>query len=198
MIVLELGQVGCVAVCDELQRSDRGKLLSVLRFPKDRVPFSEPRYLALLLQLLGGSAHNVDVHGGQADGVIDCHILGGAVGRMRAQVQLWTRQPWAQAGPSDLPSLPSPPNPHLRDEQLQKVSLVPQWVVHQAVTEGHHTVREIVLSQPCHHPLLLHVGSAGHIDDEVAQVLPVSVEARGRHGVPWLLFPSLSPPFPPS
>jgi hypothetical protein len=58
-------------------------------------------------------------------------------------------------------------------------------------------MREIVLSQPCHHPLLLHVGPAGHIDDEVAQVLPVSVEARGRRGVPWLLSSSSSSPYPP-
>lgn len=63
---------------------------------------------------------------------------------------------------------------------------MPQWVVHQAVTEGHHTVREVVLSQPCHHPLLLHVRPASHVDDEVAQVLPVSAEARGRRGVLWL------------
>lgn len=105
MVVLELGQVGRVAICDELQRSDRGRLLSVLGFPKERVPFTEPHYLALLLQLLGGSAHNVDVHGREADGVIDRDILRGAVGRMRAQVQLWTRQPWAQAGPSGSPLL---------------------------------------------------------------------------------------------
>lgn len=77
-----------------------------------------------------------------------------------------------------LPSSPSSPKPHLRDEQLQKVSLVAQWVVHQAITEGHHAVREVVLSQPCYHPLLLHVGPAGHINNEVAQVLPVSVEVR--------------------
>lgn len=78
MIVLELGQVGRIAVCDEL---------------------------ALLLQLLGGAAHNVDVHGRQADGVVDCHILGGAVGRVCAQVQLWKRQPWARAGSSSPPLL---------------------------------------------------------------------------------------------
>lgn len=100
MIVLELGQVGRIAVRDELQRSDRGRLLSVLGFPKECVPFTVPHYLALLLQLLGGAAHNVDVHGREADGVIDCDILRGAVGRMCAQVKLWMRQPWARAGPS--------------------------------------------------------------------------------------------------
>lgn len=103
----------------------------------------------------------------------------------------WAFQP-SPPSPA-LPAFPSPPKPHLRDEQLQKVSLVAQRVVHQAITEGHHTVREIVLSQPCHHPLLLHVRPAGHIDDEVAQVLPVSVEARGRRGVPWLLSSSSLP-----
>lgn len=79
--------------------------------------------------------------------------------------------------------LPSPQalGPHLRDEQLQEVGFVPQRIVHQAVAEGHHAMGEVVLGQPCHHPLLLHVGSARHIDDEVAQVLPVPVgERRAR------------------
>lgn len=50
---------------------------------------------------------------------------------------------------------------------------MPQRVMHQAVTERHHAMGEVVLGQPCHHPLLLHVRSARHVDDEVAQVLPV-------------------------
>lgn len=58
-----------------------------------------------------------------------------------------------------------------RDEKLQEVSLVPKQVVHQAITEGHHIMWEAVLSQP----LLLHVGQAGFIDDELPQVLTVSV-----------------------
>lgn len=70
---------------------------------------------------------------------------------------------------------------------------MPQRVMHQAITEGHHTVREVVLGQPRYHALLLHVGPASHIDDEVAQVLPVSAD-RG-----WLCCPmaDLSPE-PPS
>ena len=46
----------------------------------------------------------------------------------------------------------------------------------QAVAEGHDAVGEVVLRQPGHHALLLHVWTARHIDDEVAQVLPVSEE----------------------
>lgn len=57
-----------------------------------------------------------------------------------------------------------------------------QWVVHQAVTEGHHAVGEVVLGQPRHHPLLLHVRPARHVDDEVAQVLPVP----GSEGQAWV------------
>lgn len=71
---------------------------------------------------------------------------------------------------------------------------MPQWVVHQAVTEGHHAVREVVLGQPCHDTLLLHVRPARHIDDEVAQVLPVP----GGEGQAWVshatLFPFLGRP----
>lgn len=48
-----------------------------------------------------------------------------------------------------------------------------QRVVDQAVAEGHHAVREVVLRQPGHHALLLHVGAAGHVHDQVAQILPV-------------------------
>lgn len=59
---------------------------------------------------------------------------------------------------------------------------MPQRVMHQAVTEGHHAMGEVVLGQPRHHPLLLHVGSARHVDDEVAQVLPVP----GGEGQAWV------------
>lgn len=68
---------------------------------------------------------------------------------------------------------------------------MPQRVVHQAITEGHHAMGEVVLGQPRHHPLLLHVGPARHIDDEVAQVLPVPGERGAGLGVP-------QPPRPPS
>lgn len=61
------------------------------------VPALLPAHLALLLQLLGGPAHDVDLHGRQADGAVDRHILSGAIGRMHTQVELWTRPVWGWA-----------------------------------------------------------------------------------------------------
>lgn len=86
--------------------------------------------------------------------------------------------PRPRPGPTRAP----PTATHLGDEQLQEVGLVPQRVVHQAVAEGHDAVGEVVLGQPRHHPLLLHVRPARHIDDEVAQVLPVP----GGEGHAWV------------
>lgn len=85
-------------------------------------------------------------------------------------------------GPAPAPRGAPAAATHLGDEQLQEVGLVPQRVVHQAVTEGHHAVGEVVLGQPRHHPLLLHVGPARHVDDEVAQVLPMP----GGEGHAWV------------
>lgn len=150
-----------------------------------------PAHLALLLQLLGGPAHDVDLHGGQADGAVDHHVLGGAVGRVRAQVQLRARPVWARARPGPAsPARPAPlPGTHLGDEQLQEVGLVPQRVMHEAVAEGHHAVGEVVLGQPRHHPLLLHVRPARHVNDEVAQVLPVPA----GEGQAWVSHSSPTP-----
>lgn len=50
---------------------------------------------------------------------------------------------------------------------------------------------EVVLGQPRHHPLLLHVRPARHIDDEVAQVLPVPGRGEGRPGCPTVAPASL-------
>lgn len=43
----------------------------------------------------------------------------------------------------------------------------------EAVAEGDDAVREVVLRQPGHHAVLLHVGPACYIHDQVACVLPV-------------------------
>lgn len=59
---------------------------------------------------------------------------------------------------------------------------MPQRVVDQAFAEGHHAVREVVLREPGHHALLLHVGTAGHVHDQVAQVLPVPGGGGKRSG----------------
>lgn len=67
-------------------------------------------------------------------------------------------------------------SPHLGDEGLEEVCFVTKWVVHQAVTKGYNAMREIVLREPGHHPLLLHVWTASHVHDQVAQVLPMPVK----------------------
>lgn len=104
------------------------------------------------------------------------------------------RGPALPPSPAPAPAPSLPPGTHLGDEQLQEVGLVPQRVVHQAVTEGHHAVGEVVLRQPRHHPLLLHVRPASHVDDEVAQVLPVP----GDEGQDWVSHGrQVFPPGPP-
>lgn len=68
--------------------------------------------------------------------------------------------------------------PHLTDETFEEVGLVSERVVNEAVAEGHHAVREVVLGEPGHHTLLLHVGPTRHVHDQVAQVLPVPGRKR--------------------
>lgn len=103
VVVLELGQVGCVAISDELQGRTTGGTWSQARAPGLPACMAHHgtrlAHLALLLQLLGGPAHDVDLHGGQADGAVDRHVLGGAVGRVHTQVQLWARPAWVWAQP---------------------------------------------------------------------------------------------------
>lgn len=68
---------------------------------------------------------------------------------------------------------------YLADEALEEVGLVAEGVVDQPVAEGHDAVGEVVLREPGHHALLLHVGATRHVDDHVAQVLPVPAGTRG-------------------
>lgn len=51
---------------------------------------------------------------------------------------------------------------------LEEVSLVSERVVDQSIAEGHDAMREVVLRQPSHHPLLLHIWTSSHIDDQIA------------------------------
>lgn len=67
-----------------------------------------------------------------------------------------------------------------------------QRVVDQAVAEGNNAVREVVLREPGHNALLLHVGTAGHVHDQVAQILPVPV--RERHPVSAAAWHQPQPP----
>lgn len=67
---------------------------------------------------------------------------------------------------------------YLRYEGLEEVCFVAKRIVHQTVAKGHNAMREIVLREPGHHSLLLHVWTTRHIHDQVAQVLPVPVKKK--------------------
>lgn len=70
------------------------------------------------------------------------------------------------------------PASYISDEGLEEVRFVTKWVVHQTVAKGHNAMREVVLREPGHHTLLLHIWTARHIHDQVAQVLPVPGKNR--------------------
>lgn len=53
-------------------------------------------------------------------------------------------------------------------QRLEEVGLVPERVVDQAIAKGDNAMREVVLRQPGHYPLLLHVWPSGHVDDQIA------------------------------
>lgn len=63
---------------------------------------------------------------------------------------------------------------HLLNELLEKVGLLTERIGWQSIHECHHSVREVVLSEPRHNPALLHVRSSSDIYDEITQLLPVS------------------------
>lgn len=67
---------------------------------------------------------------------------------------------------------------YLLDEVSEEDGLLSQGVVDQAFGEEDHPVGEVVLREPGHHALLLHVRAPGDVDDQVAQVLPVSARAQ--------------------
>ena len=58
-----------------------------------------------------------------------------------------------------------------------------QGVGAEAVGEGEEAVRKVVLGQPRDDAALLHVGPAGDVDDQVAELLPVAhhVDGAGAH-----------------
>lgn len=61
---------------------------------------------------------------------------------------------------------------YLTDERFEEVGLVSEWVVNESVAERHDPVWKVVLGQPGHHALLLHVRATRDVNDQVAQVLP--------------------------
>ena len=62
---------------------------------------------------------------------------------------------------------------HLLYEVPEEDGLLPQGIVNQALREEDHPVGEVVLREPRHHALLLHIRAACDVDDQIAQVLPV-------------------------
>lgn len=66
-------------------------------------------------------------------------------------------------------------SPHLLHQVPEEDGLLPQGIVNEAFGEEYHPVGEIVLREPGHHSLFLHVGTARDVDDQVSQVLPMPV-----------------------
>lgn len=64
--------------------------------------------------------------------------------------------------------------PYLVDEGLEEVGLVSERVVNQPIAEGDDAMRKVMLREPGHHALLLHVGTTRYVHYQIAQVLPVS------------------------
>lgn len=62
---------------------------------------------------------------------------------------------------------------YLVDEALEEVGLVPERVVNQPVAEGDDAVRKVMLREPGHDTLLLHVRTARYVYDQITQILPV-------------------------
>lgn len=64
----------------------------------------------------------------------------------------------------------------LLHQTLEKKGFLTQGVVNETFREEDHPLREVVLREPGHDPLLLHVRTTSNIDDQVAKILPVSKE----------------------
>lgn len=60
-----------------------------------------------------------------------------------------------------------------------------EWVVNQPIAEGDDAMREVMLREPGHHTLLLHVRATRHIYDQVTQILPVP--AKSKHASKHIL-----------
>lgn len=80
--------------------------------------------------------------------------------------------------------------PYLLNEVSEEDGLLSQRVVDQPFGEEDHPVGEVVLREPGHHALLLHVWATGDVNDQVPQVLPVP--ARTQLQLELLGFPHLA------
>lgn len=63
---------------------------------------------------------------------------------------------------------------YLLDEVPEENGLLSQGIMNQAFGEEDHAMGKIVLREPGHHALLLHIRAACDVDDQVSQVLPMS------------------------
>lgn len=66
----------------------------------------------------------------------------------------------------------------LLHQTLEENSFLTQGVMNETFREEDHPLREVVLREPGHDPLLLHVRTTGDIDDQIAKILPVSKESN--------------------
>ncbi len=72
--------------------------------------------------------------------------------------------------------------PYLVDEGFEEVGLVSERVMHQPVAEGDDAVRKVVLREPSHHTLLLHIRTTRHVYNQIAQILPESARNERING----------------
>lgn len=63
---------------------------------------------------------------------------------------------------------------YLLYEVPEEDGLLSQGIMNQALRKEDHPMGEVVLGQPGHNALLLHVRAASDVDDQVSQVLPMS------------------------
>lgn len=62
---------------------------------------------------------------------------------------------------------------YLAEEGFEEVGLVSERVVNQPVTKRDNAVRKVMLREPRHHTLLLHVRTSCYVYYQIPQVLPV-------------------------
>lgn len=64
---------------------------------------------------------------------------------------------------------------HLLDQVSKEDGLLSQRIVNQALGKEDHPMGKIVLRKPRYHTLFLHIRATCDIDDQISQILPVSV-----------------------
>lgn len=75
-----------------------------------------------------------------------------------------------------MPINQSIPNSNLSDQLSEVRCLLPERFCRETVREPRETLGEVVLGQPSHHHLVLHVGSSRDVVDQITEVVPVPGE----------------------